>query len=201
MDLGQMLYDWLAPLGYSGLLFCVFLLFYIDAIFFPTLPELFTIIIFAVYPTVEFAAAILLVIVVAEFLGLSTLYLIVKKVRVPHRIQDIVNRYTRFLMLQDERIILLNRIAPVLPFTGAFVAICNWSFKKAALYTFIGGVVKYGIILALSSIMYRYLSGNQATLVTLLLIIVIMAISFALSWRRRKRMLASSETARPGNGS
>ena len=195
-DIGQTFYDLLSPLGVAGLLFCIFLLFYIDAILFPTLPELFVIIIFSVNPTVEFAVAILLTIAVAEVLGLATLYLLVKKVGVPDVIGKALNRYTGFLIVSDEKALLVNRVAPVLPFSGAFVAACNWSFKKAVLYTLVGGMIKYGVILGLSSIFFTYLSSETATFVTLVLVIVIIAISIAFSMVRKKRLEAQG-TDRP----
>lgn len=188
VEIGQIFYDALSPLGTLGLLLCVFLLFYIDSIVFPTLPELFTIIIFSVDPTIGFAGEVLVTIAVAEVLGLTTLYFIVKRLRVPKKIGNVVNRYSNMLLVKDEKIILLNRLAPVLPFMGAFVAICNWDLKKAVGYTVLGGVIKYGVVLALSSIFYAYLSSGTATIVTMVLVLSIIAISLVLSYVNKKKM-------------
>jgi len=187
-EIGQIFFDTLSPLGTLGLLLCVFLLFYIDSIVFPTLPELFTIIIFSVDPTFGFASEILVTIAIAEVLGLTTLYLIVKRLKVPRKIQSVVSRYSKMLLVKDEKIILLNRIAPVLPFMGAFVALLDWNYKKAVGYTVFGGAVKYGIILALGSIFYEYLSSDAATIVTLVLVLAIIGISMALSYVRKEKM-------------
>jgi len=167
-------------------------LFYVDAIIFPTLPELFTVIIFvagrSTVPDLLLAVLILAVIAMAEFSGLSTLYFIIKKVRVPNAIKKAADRYSCFLFVSDERIILINRLAPVLPFIGAFVAILNWSYRKAVIYTFAGGMIKYGVILALASWFFAYLGQGTGMQVTLFMVLAILAISFALSYYRRRQM-------------
>jgi membrane protein YqaA with SNARE-associated domain len=187
-DIGQFIYEALKSLGDVGLLLCIFLLFYIDSILFPTLPELFAVIIFMANPTPAFAAMIVATIAMAEVLGLTTMYLIVKNIGLPRRISAVLERYSQMLIVRDERVILLNRIAPVLPFVGAFAATCHWSFRKCIAYTVVGAVVKYGTILALSTIFYAYMSSGEATLVTTVLILIIVGISILLSMRRKKRM-------------
>jgi len=187
-DFGQIIYDFFSVMGTPGLLFCIFLLFYLDAILIPTLPELFTVIIFMANPEPWFAVLILITIAVAEFLGLTTLYLIVKGVRIPHKIEAAVHKYRDFLIVRDERMIIVNRFAPVLPFMGAFVAICGWSYKKAVLYTLGSGVIKYGAILALSNIFFVYFSEGTAGTVTIAMVLIILAISMVVSLYRRKKM-------------
>ncbi|MDH7508531.1 MAG: hypothetical protein QHH00_03940 [Methanomassiliicoccales archaeon] len=188
IDIGQVIYSYFLPLGIWGMLGCIFILFYIDAIVFPTLPELFTVMIFMTIPESWFGLAILGVIAVSEFLGLTTLYLIVKKIKIPHRIEKAVNKYKDFLVMGDERIILLNRIAPILPFLGAFVAICKWSYAKSVAYTFIGGIGKYGVILAASGLFFALLSTGTAQTITLLMILIIIAISFICAYLKSRRL-------------
>jgi len=195
LDIGEVIYDLFGPLGLPGMLLCIFLLFYIDAIIFPTVPELFTVIIFMAYPHTWFALLILTTIAAAEFLGLSTLYMLVTRINVPQRIRKAVNGYTNFLIYGDERMILVNRFAPVLPFMGAFVAICGWSFKKSALYTLISGVMKYGIILALSNIFFIFFSEGTASIVTLAMVFTILGISLAVTYIK-KRIVKKSEKER-----
>ena len=192
VDIGQEVYHFFSVLGPIGWLVAIFVLFYIDAIIFPTLPELITIIIFIAGLRTTSAWVlgflILATIAVAEFTGLTTLYIIAKKVKIPKMIRRVVCQYQDFLIVKDERIILVNRIAPVLPFLGAFVAILNWSFRKSAIYTLVGGMVKYGIILLLSSWFFELLSAGTAELVTLAMVIGILVASFVLSIIRRRRM-------------
>ncbi len=178
--------------GIAGLLLTVFILFYVDAIIFPTLPELFTVIIFIAEPTAWFAVMILLTIMLAEFLGFNTLYFIVKRIRVPKIIQSAATKYCQLLIVSDEKVILVNRVAPVVPFVGAFAALENWNWGKCVLYTFIGGLVKYGIILALANVFFVYLSSEAATWITILLVLSLIAVSFLWSYFRRRRKLPAS---------
>jgi membrane protein DedA with SNARE-associated domain len=195
LDIGQAIYDIFSPLDAWGMLACIFIIFYIDAIIFPTLPELFAVIIFMVIPQAWFGLSILAVIAVAEVLGLSTLYLIVKKIHIPQVIEKAIQRYRDFLMVRDERMILLNRIAPIIPFIGAFVAICNWSFKRSIVYTLLGGIVKYGLIISMSGMFFAYFSSKTAQNVTLAMIIIVIGVSFAISIARRGRMRKKNENS------
>jgi len=187
-NIGQIIYDFFAAMGVPGMLTCIFLLFFIDAIVFPTLPELFTVIVFMMIPEPWFAVAIVATIALAEFLGLSLLYLVVKSVNVPRRIEAAIHKYRDFLIVRDERMIIINRFAPVLPFMGAFVAICGWSFRKAVLYTLVSGVVKYGAILALSNLFFVFFSKGTAGDVTIAMVLIILALSLVISIIRKKRM-------------
>jgi membrane protein DedA with SNARE-associated domain len=192
VDVGQAIYQFFSGLGSIGWLAAIFVLFYVDAIIFPTLPELFTVIIFIAGLKTTSAWVLgplmLITIAAAEFAGLTTLYMITKKVKVPKMIRKVVCRYQDFLIVKDERIILVNRIAPVIPFLGAFVAILNWSFRKSVIYTLIGGTVKYGTILLLSGWFFEFLSEGTAEQVTLAMVVGILVASFALSIIRRRRM-------------
>jgi hypothetical protein len=181
LDIGQTIFQTLQPLGTEGLLFCVFILFFIDAIVFPTLPELFAVIIFMVQPTVPFALLVLGTIAAAELLGTSVLFLVIKNVKIPKRIRAAADKYCGMLFVKNEKIVLLNRVAPVLPFMGAFAAICNWNMRKVLTYTFAGGMLKYGAILAMSSLFFAYMSTGMAETVTMGLVIGVIVISLALS--------------------
>ncbi|HUV24503.1 MAG TPA: hypothetical protein VMW26_03645 [Methanomassiliicoccales archaeon] len=187
-DLGHIIYELFSVMGVPGLLLCIFLLFYVDAILIPTLPELFTVIIFMAIPEPWFAGLILFTIAGAEFLGLTTLYVIVKGVRIPGKIEAAVHKYRDFLIVRDERMIIVNRFAPVLPFMGAFVAICGWSYRKAVIYTLASGVIKYGAILALSNLFYAYFSEGTAGTFTIIMVLFILALSLVVSVYRRSMM-------------
>jgi hypothetical protein len=169
----------------------VFILFYVDAIVFPTLPELFVVLFFmagyGTMPDWALWSIFVITIALAEILGLMTLYLVVSRVRVPPKIASAVDRYRRFLLCPDERMILLNRVAPILPFTGAFVAICSWSLRRSLLYLVVGGTLKYGLILAASSYFFTYFERGTAADVTLVMIISILVLSLIVSiYRKRK---------------
>ncbi len=190
-SIGEAFYTLFSPMGLAGWLLCTFLLFYIDAIVFPTLPELFVVLFFVAgygsMPDWALWSLFVAVIAVAEVLGLTTLYLVVKRLRVPAKISNVVDRYRRFLLLQDERMILLNRIAPILPFTGAFVALSGWSYRRSLAYLVLGGTVKYGLILAASNYFLIYMEKGMAADVTLVMVMAIIVLSFlASAYRKRK---------------
>lgn len=193
LGIGEFIYNVFSPLGSWGMLLCIFLLFYIDAIVFPTLPELFTVIIYMAIPELWFAGAILVTIAVAEILGLSTLYYITKSIKVPGRIERFAERYRRFLILGDERMIIINRFAPVIPLMGAFVQICNWSFKKSLFYTVLSGTIKYGAILAASQTFFVYFSEGVAELATIIMVLVILALSLVVSLYKKSKMRDEDE--------
>jgi membrane protein DedA with SNARE-associated domain len=201
VDIGQEVFQFFSGLGILGWLAAIFILFYIDAIIFPTLPELITVIIFIAGLQTNSAwvlgILIIVTIAIAEFAGLTTLYLIVKKLKVPKMIRRVVCKYRDFLIVKDERIILVNRVAPVLPFLGAFVALLDWSFRKSVAYTLIGGVVKYGLILLLSGWFFEFLSEGTAEQITMAMVIGILVVSFALAMIRRRRMKRENANCPP----
>ncbi|MBN1109138.1 MAG: hypothetical protein JXA45_00100 [Methanomassiliicoccales archaeon] len=191
LSLGEAFYGFFSPLGLLGWLMCTFLLFYIDAIVFPTLPELFVVLFYmaghGTLPDWELWALFVAVIALAEIGGLTTLYLVVSRVRVPPRVASVADRYRRFLLCTDERMILLNRVAPFLPFTGAFVAIFGWSYRRSLFYLVLGGTLKYGLILAASSYFLNYLEKGVAADITLIMVAIILVLSFIASVYRKRR--------------
>ena len=184
------------PSNVVGGLICIFLLFYIDAIIFPTLPEVFTVAIFTTQTQIAllwFALLILITIAVAELLGFCTLYYIVKKVRVPKLIQRAVDKFQAFLIYPDERMILVNRVAPIVPFLGAFASICNWSLRRSLLYNLVGGIAKYGLILLASIMFVEYWDRGTATAVALTMVIMVIILSFIASYYRKRKMAATQD--------
>jgi ABC-type phosphate/phosphonate transport system permease subunit len=85
--------------------------------------------------------------------------------------------------------ILVNRVAPIVPFLGAFASLCNWSLKKSLTYVLIGGVIKYGLILLASGLFIEYWGGPNATIAVLTLVIGVIIISFVASYYRKKRLI------------
>ncbi len=169
------------------MLLCIFLIFLVDALVFPTLPELFFVISFMYRPELSFGLELLTVAIIAEIIGVAVLYLIVSHVRIPQRVERVVNKYIGFLVLGDERLILLNRVAPMIPFCGAFIKIAGWNFKRSMLYVVVGCVVKYGLILLMNDFFFRYFSGNDAEIYTIAFILAVIVISFILSTFYKKK--------------
>lgn len=186
--IGDWLYGVFGPYGYIGILVFIFLLFYIDSLIFPTLPEVFFILSFMYDPTPYWGLILLLVGAVAEFAGVTSLYLVVERIRVPERIRSVADKYSKFLILNDERMILVNRVAPVMPFTGAFISLIeSWEIKRAWFYLILGYVLKYGAILLFANFFFAFFSGPQAEVLSIVMIIIVMAVSLFMAYRKKKR--------------
>lgn len=186
--IGDWLYGVFGPYGYIGILVFIFLLFYIDSLIFPTLPEVFFILSFMYDPTPYWGMILLLVGAVAEFAGVTSLYLVVERIRVPERIRSVADKYSKFLILNDERMILVNRVAPVMPFTGAFISLIeSWDIKRAWFYLILGYVLKYGAILLFANFFFAFFSGPQAEVLSIVMIIIVMAVSLFMAYRKKKR--------------
>lgn len=191
INIGQVIYDLFGDNGDLGVLLCIFLIFLLDALLVPTLPELFFILGFmagAEHNTpIVFGCELLLMAILAELVGILSLYYVVKHIRIPKKIEKLVDTYTKFLVMGDERLLLLNRIAPMIPFAGAFIAIAKWDLKKSIFYIVLGCVLKYGIIMLLSNMFLDFFSSDQAQLFMIIMIIVVIAVSMVLSIVVKKR--------------
>ena len=190
-NIGQIIYDLFGDNGDLGVLLCIFLIFLLDALLVPTLPELFFILGFmagAEHNTpIVFGCELLLVAILAELVGILSLYYVVKHIRIPKKIEKLVDTYTKFLVMGDERLLLLNRMAPMIPFAGAFIAIAKWDLKKSIFYIVLGCVLKYGIIMLLSNMFLDFFSSDQAQLFMIIMIVVVIAVSMVLSIVVKKR--------------
>lgn len=188
MDLTAFMLDVFGPFGEPGVVLMVFIAFLLDAMLIPFLPEIFIILGFSYNPEPYFAVILVTVSILAEVIGNCILYLVVKKIRVPKRIRSIANKYVGILLVSDERMLLVNRIAPLIPYSGAFIAMVGgWKLPRALFYISLGCVLKYGLILSMSSIFYAYFSSNMASIMMIVFVVVILAISLALSYVRQKR--------------
>lgn len=193
MNLGQAIYDLFGANGEWGLVLCIFLIFLLDALLIPTLPELFFVLAFiggANYGhPLLFGVELLIAAVIAEQIGIFSLYLAVKKYnhKIPKKIQSALDKYTQFLVVSDEKLLLLNRMAPMLPFAGAFVAILNWSVPKSAFYIAIGCIVKFGFIMMLSNFFYNYFQSEESQIITIVMILAVIAVSIILSFFVKKK--------------
>jgi hypothetical protein len=203
-DVGSALWGLFEPLGPWGGLIFIFLLFYIDAILIPTLPELFVVLVFLAQDSgstewmVVYGGLMLLTIVTAEIVGVMTLYFVIKRAKLGKyraKIGHAVEKYRCFLLVQDERMILLNRIAPILPFLGGFIALSCWNLRKCIAYVVIGGVLKYGIILLMGGFFLAYFSQGTAQTATFVLVIGILIASFVASCIRKRKCENANRTA------
>lgn len=177
------------PYGAAGVVLFVALIFFIDAVFFPTLPELFFVIGFMYMPeSITFGIALLVAASIGEVLGIALLYVIVERIRMPERVKKVASKYIGFLMVSDERIFLVNRFAPMVPFAGAFISMVDgWQFRKCMFYIVLGCYLKFGVILLFSKFFYVFFSSDVAQTFTIMMVFVIIAVSFAASLLKRKK--------------
>ncbi|MGI6009345.1 MAG: hypothetical protein ACOX8X_04380 [Methanomethylophilus sp.] len=190
VNIGEAIYDFFGG-DPTGVLIGIFLIFLLDALVIPTLPEFFFVVGFMAGTETEnsllFGCELILMAVLAELIGIFSLYYVVKHIRIPKKIEKLVDDYTGFLVLGDERLLLLNRVAPMIPFAGAFIAIMNWDPKKSAFYIVLGCVLKYGFIMLLSDFFYGFFGSNEAQTFTLIMIFLVIGISMAMSWYLKKK--------------
>ena len=99
-----------------------------------------------------------------------------------------MKKYTDFLITGDEKILFINNIAPVLPYSGAFIAINKWNYKKSMIYLELGAALKFSILLTLSNTFYILFKKGVAQTATFLLIIITISISFLLSYLRKRKI-------------
>src|SRR5256884_1379335 len=138
-------------LGTIGSLLALLLIFAVDAALFPALPEAWILIPYTFRPetmdAVGWAALLLLVAVAGDLLGTTILYALVRRIlvrgrRMPRWLESGMRRWTEFLGVPDERAILLNRIAPVVPFVGAFMATLRWNYRRSMCFVAAGGLAR-----------------------------------------------------------
>ena len=184
-------------LGVPGALLAIYLIFVVDASVFPTLPEVFVVGFYYLHgvfglPPALWAATLLGMALAGEATGNSLLYLIVRyglvrRGKMPKRIERLMRRWTGFLILHDERIILLNRVIPVVPFVGAFIATLRWSYRKSLAFILIGAAAKYSALLVLVGVVGMEYEASMAGWITLALVVGLVGVSALGSYLYRRR--------------
>ena len=196
MDLTVIMTDIFGPYGMAGVVAMVFVAFLVDATVFPFLPEIFIIIGFAYEPTPGFAVILLLTAIIAECLGNTLLYCVVQRFGLPRKLKRVMNKYVSILIVSDERMMLLNRIAPMIPYSGAFISVIeSWKLSRALFYIVIGCILKYGLILSKSTFFYSYFTSDVAQYVMIGFVVLILAISLIASYIRKRRTFPEDENA------
>jgi len=191
--LGEPIFNFFSGLGTAGMIIALLLIFIVDATIFPALPELFAVIIFLSAPVLDFgwAAMVIVIALIGEVIGNSILYALAKKLKLPRFIKKVMNKYVKFFswLVKDEKIILVNRVAPLTPFVGAFIVACNWSYRKSIAYIVSGGAAKYSVLLILVGVFNVMWTREMATNVTIIMVIIMIAISAIVSVIYRKRKI------------
>ena len=187
--IGESIIDAFASLGDIGMIIALVSIILIDGTGFPTLPEVWMVWIYGVhFDSVGWAVMLVFVASFASLGGNFILYTIVKLVGMPKRIQKVMRKYTDFLIVSDERLLLLNRIAPLVPYTGAFMAVCNWNLRKCVMYLLVGALMKSTVVIALAWFSYDNLRQDVAPWIALIAVIVVLLASVVASFIYRKRV-------------
>ena len=185
-----------ASLGDPGMILALVAIIAFDGIVFPIVPEVWMVFIFGTDPSIGWALAIILAAGVGSLVANFTLYYLVKAAKLPQRIKDVMTKYTDFLVVHDERLLLLNRLAPVVPYTGAFMAVNKWDLRKCAVYIFIGSVAKAAVVVALAWLSYENLRAELAPWVAIIAVAVVLVVSIIASYIYKRRVGLRGETPR-----
>jgi len=190
MGVGDILFDAFACLGDQGVLICIFLLFFLDALLVPTLPELFYILALGTNVSWEFGILVFIAGFTGEMAGVFLLYSVVRKTGLPKRIDRALKKYVEFLIVSDEKVMLINRIAPMVPFVGAFMAVMRkrWDVRKCVFWLFVGYFLKYGLIMIMGASLTSFFGGEASRSFMLIAIIVVIAASACVSMYRKKKL-------------
>jgi membrane protein YqaA with SNARE-associated domain len=197
-------------LGPIGALVALFLVFAVDAAVFPLLPEFAVVLTFSFLPRgfgpVTWGLLLLSMAVAGEAVGNTALYLFVRRAliqkgRMPATIERLMRRWMDFLVVRDERIILVNRVAPVVPMVGAFIATMRWDYRKSLAYIVVGSAVRYSALLLLTGWVGVVYDPVAARWLTVGLVVVIVALSVVGSFTYRRRALGKKPAREPSGES
>jgi hypothetical protein len=195
--IGEDIINAFASLGDVGMILALVAIILIDGTGFPTLPEVWMIWIFGVhFDSFNWAVILIVVASLASLGGNFILYTVVKVIGMPKRIAKVMKKYTEFLIVSDERLLLLNRVAPVVPYTGAFMAVCNWDLRKCVLYLITGALMKSTVVIALAWLSYDNLRQEVAPWIALIAVAVVLLASIIASFIYRRRIGLQGGTAR-----
>ena len=193
MDLTGIMMDIFGPYGAVGVFLMVLCAFILDATVVPALPEIFIIVGFSYNPTPGFAVVLIIAAILGECIGNIILYTVVEKIGLPKKLKTVMNKYVGILFVSDERMMLVNRIAPVIPYSGAFISVIEtWTLRRALFYVALGCVLKYGLILSMSTFFYQYFTSDVAQTMMIVFVIAIIAISLIASYIRKKKMFGDN---------
>ncbi len=162
----------------------VAVVFVLDGLGVPLLPELAVLWAFLQNPSLEWAAALLGVAAAVEVTVAAALYYLTGALRLPNWLRRLMDGYSGSLLVNDEKLILLNRIVPVLPIVGAFIRVRGWHPGLALFYIGLGSVAKYGLLMLGSGFAMQYFESSVAMTVSLSLAGAFLAVSWGYSVRR-----------------
>lgn len=188
-DVGQRIFDLFRDLGDMGMFIAIAIVIWLDGAVFPTIPEAWLVFIWNAHPdpSFQFGLTLVLVSTFASVTGTLSLYSAVKLTGLPKRVQKAMSGYTRWLIVNDERLLVLNRFAPLIPYTGAFIAANNWNIRKATIYLFGSAVLKFSAWVTVFAVLRENLMGDISPWISLALVAIVITASTILSLTYRKK--------------
>jgi len=189
--LGQDIISFFQGFGPFWLIVGFALISFLDGFAIPTLPEAWLILIALTpssIPNPTWGITLILVGVAAAVGAQFLLYSIVKKVGMPKRVKKVMNHYMKFLIVSNEKLAFVNWLAPVIPFTGAFIAVSEWKPKLAFIYSIIGGFTKMTILVLIAIIFPSLFSADAVADASIALVLIVLAVSLGVSYIRYKRI-------------
>lgn len=200
-DIANGIWNAFGGMGDVGMLLALGILVWIDGTAFPTLPEAWLVAVIEGHNltgslTFGFGLSVVLVASFASLAGTLTLYTLVRIGRLPKRIQRAMRRWTNWLIVSDERLLLLNRIAPLIPYTGAFIAVNNWDLRKSTIYILGSGVAKFSAWMLVFTFLNQEIAGDVNHWVSLAVVAVVITASITVSLVYKRRKLAGGVPAR-----
>lgn len=194
--LGESIFTFFEGIGALGLIIAFSIISFLDGLAIPTIPEVWLLLIAMTDVAVPQVTWAVLLVVIGTFSALAAqilLFLLVRRFKLPRRIEKIMNRYTKFLIISDEKLAFVNWLAPVIPFTGAFIATCNWKPRLAFTYSFFGGITKMSIIVLLASAFPLLVDADIAANASLALVIAVLGVSLIITYIRRRSIMGKIE--------
>ncbi len=188
-DIGQTIFDIFRDLGDLGMFIAIAIVIWLDGAVFPTIPEAWLVFIWNAHPDPSFNFGLTLVLVstAASVAGTLSLYSVVKLIGLPNRIRKAMSGYTNWLIVNDERLLVLNRFAPLIPYTGAFIAANDWNIRKATIYLVGSAALKFSVWVTVFAVLRENLVGELSPWISLALVAVVIGASTAASIAYRKK--------------
>ncbi len=182
--------------GDMGMLVALVCLVLLDGAGLPTVPEMWLVLFFGAHPeTFAWGATVAIVASVAGLGGILIQYSLARLARLPKKFKRVMKKYTDFLVLHDERLLLLNKAAPMIPYSGAFVAALGWNLKKSLTYSLIGSLGKTFMIVSITFFAYGGLAKEIAGWISFVLLGCILGASMVASLVFRKKYGLTKQVA------
>ncbi len=175
--------------GDLGMLVALACLVLLDGTGLPTVPEMWLVLFFGAHPDAfSWGATIAIVASVAGLGGILIQYSLARLARLPKKVARVMKKYTDFLVLHDERLLLINKAAPMIPYSGAFVAALGWNLRKSLTYSFLGSLGKTFMIVSITFFAYGGLAREVAGWVSIVLLGCVLGTSLVVSLVFKKRL-------------